>query len=89
MHVTIGGHFLAGAVALILIHDYHNGIDFVDDTGVQMITPVYPITAGNIQKYIKVLDRTKWNKIDFRRFSKKYNPDLKHYDFTPENFFGL
>jgi ABC-type sugar transport system substrate-binding protein len=89
MHVAMGGHFLAAAAALVLIHDYHYGIDFIDDTGVKFITPMYAITADNVGIYERVLNTSEWDKIDFRKFSKKYNPDLKRYNFTPENIFGI
>jgi ABC-type sugar transport system substrate-binding protein len=82
MAVTVGGHFLEGAKALILIHDHHHGIDFVSNPGVEMQTGMKAITAGTAGKYLDALSKLDWNKIDFRKFSRKYNPELQSYDLS-------
>lgn len=80
---TIGGHVMDGAWALVLLYDYHHGIDFAKDR-VDWRSEMIPITKGNLQRYSNLLDR-KWDRIDFRAFSKKCNPGLKHYRFTAES----
>lgn len=82
MAVTVGGHFLEGAKALILIHDHYHGIDFVNNPGVEMQTGMKAITAGNAGEYLDALSKLDWNKIDFRKFSRKYNPGLQSYDLS-------
>lgn len=82
MTASVGGHFFEGGWALLLIHDYHYGIDFADDPGTISTTRMSAITADNVQTYIKRFDKPDWSKIDFKRFSKKYNPSLKKYDFS-------
>ncbi len=82
MTASLGGHFLEGGWALVLIHDYHYGFDFIDDLGVRITTPMQVITADNIDEYEKVLDMHTWEGIDFKHLSKKYNLDLKRYDFS-------
>ncbi len=88
MVATMGGHFIEAGVALILIHDYHYGIDFEGDTGVKIDIPMYPITRENVDEYLPLLTDQNWRDIDFRKFSKKYNKKLKKYDFTPDNLFA-
>lgn len=84
MTASVGGHFFEGGWALVLINDYHYGIDFADDPGVKSTTKMSAITADNVQTYLKRFNNPDWNKIDFKQFSKKYNPSLKKYDFSLE-----
>ena len=82
MAVSLGGHFMEAGWALILLHDYHHGIDFKVDLGTQILTSMQAITADNVQQYLSKFKDQNWNKIDFKRFSKKYNPALRNYDFS-------
>lgn len=79
MEVTLGGHVLEGAWALVLLHDYHHGHDFAEDLGTQFQTRYIAITADNVQDYLSLIANTDWNDMDFRRFSKVHNPELKTY----------
>lgn len=80
------GHFLEGAWALILSHDYYYGFDFADEQGVRISTPLSSINAGNHAEYKNVLRESNWERVDFREFSKKYNPQLKSYNFNINQF---
>ena len=80
------GHFLEGAWALILVHDYHYGFDFADDPGVRISTPLSIINQDNYQQYKALFVKDYWDKIDFRKYSKKYNPELKSYNFSISQF---
>ena len=80
------GHFLEGAWALILVNDYHYGFDFANNPGTRISTPLAVIDAGNYERYITLLRKDSWEKIDFRKFSKKYNPELKEYNFNINQF---
>lgn len=80
--VSIGGHILEGAWALVLLYDYHKGIDFADELNVKFNSEMYAITAENIGQYRRLGDGMNWGKVDFRLFSKALNPDLKRYDFS-------
>lgn len=82
MAITMGSHYLEGAKALILVHDYHYGLDFAKTQGVMIQTQLKPVTGDNAAGYRDKLSNLDWRKIDFKRFSKKYNPELKSYDFT-------
>lgn len=67
---------------MILLYDYHKGIDFADELGVKFHSPMYAITAENIDRYRPLLEGMDWNKVDFTKFSKAFNPELKRYDFS-------
>lgn len=80
---TIGGHYIDAGMALILIYDYQHGKDFADELGTVFKTPMYPISKENINEYLnKIGTHPDWSKIDFKKFSKVYNPDLKKYNFS-------
>ena len=85
MKVTVGGTVMTGAWALILIHDYHSGIDFIND-----IPANYSVDHNTIISTAKQADRfakvvlNEPQKIDFRQFSKKLNPNLTKYEFRYE-----
>lgn len=88
-YVSLGGHFTSAGIALIMIYDYHNGKDFVEDTGASFRLPLGVITRSNVKQYLKALDSNRWSKLDFRKFSKVYNPDLKKYNFSPDILFNV
>ena len=82
-----GGHIAEGAMIMALLYDYHHGIDFADETGTIInyeMTVLTPDTAGKI---LQVLQTKEWKKIDFRRYSKKENPNLTQHDFNSETIF--
>lgn len=79
---SMGGHIYEGALALILLYDYHKGIDFAGELGVKFHSPMHAITAENIGRYQALHQGMDWNNIDFTRFSRALNPDLKRYDFS-------
>jgi ABC-type sugar transport system substrate-binding protein len=83
MKVTVGGHVMIGAWALVLIYDYHFGLDFIHDIGAY--SKVDHITViDNALKADRYADIVLNNpqQIDFHLFSKKLNPDLQKYDFS-------
>jgi ABC-type sugar transport system substrate-binding protein len=77
MAATVGGHFMEGGWALLLAFDYLSGKDFAGDIGVSITTPMHTLTAKNASQYAEFLDRNYWKQLDFRRFSKALNPELK------------
>ncbi|MCX7278130.1 MAG: ABC transporter substrate-binding protein [Burkholderiales bacterium] len=75
-----GGHFMAGAWALVLLYDYHHGHDFVDE-GLQLERPMFVVfTPAMAQKFEDRFGQ-RYNSIDFRRYSKVLNPKLAQYSF--------
>lgn len=79
--VSVGGHFLEAAWAVVLVHDYLNGIDF-GKAYLNSNSRMGILTEENIDIYLNNLGQGEWNKVDFSRFSKKRNPSLKAYDFS-------
>ena len=75
-----GGHFITGAWTLVMIYDYHHGRDFADE-GLELERPMFaeftpPLADRYIQRFSGGFDS-----IDFSRYSKVKNPQLKRYDF--------
>jgi ABC-type sugar transport system substrate-binding protein len=81
---TLTGHFMEGAWALILLHDYHLGHDFISE-GTEFHSKFQLLTNANMGTYMPLLNEKKWHKINFKHFSKVYNPSIKKYDFSMEN----
>ncbi|HEX7026676.1 MAG TPA: ABC transporter substrate-binding protein [Gammaproteobacteria bacterium] len=79
---SVGAHILEGAWALVLLYDYHKGVDFADELGLKFHSPMHAITAENIDRYQRLLEGMNWNEVDFTKFSKALNPGLKRYDFS-------
>jgi len=78
---TVGGHFMEAGWVMVLIHDYHHGRDFISNP---IETAMYSIDKSNVEKFTKVFGEQQWNKIDFKKFSKVHNSNLKKYDFSLE-----
>ncbi len=85
MTTTISGHFIEGAWALLLIHDYAHGRDFIDDLGTVMQTSMEQIHAGNITSCMRIFDIDYIDNINFKAYSKVLNPDIKHYQLALPN----
>ncbi|WP_375769277.1 ABC transporter substrate-binding protein [Archangium gephyra] len=81
MVTTLGGHFLEGAWALVLLHDYHRGRDFASE-GLDWRTAMAPVSRDNVDALLQWLEERDFESIDFRAFSKAANPALTHYDFS-------
>jgi hypothetical protein len=79
---SLGGHFLDGAWALTMLHDHHQGQTLEQPRSRSTWAAA---TAENLASYRKLYDETRWSKIDFTRFSRARNPELKAYDFSVES----
>lgn len=86
MSISIGGHVLEAAWVIVLIYDYLNGIDFAEES-VMMKSPMTSLPNDKIDLFIDIIETNKREQIDFRAFSKKFNPNLKKYDFRLKNIF--
>ncbi len=85
--VSVGGHFMTGGWALILLHDYFHGRDFAE-IGTELQLPLFSsLDRQRVINYLDVFGDGDWSKIDFRSFSKVFNPDLSRYDFSLENVY--
>jgi ABC-type sugar transport system substrate-binding protein len=80
LDATVGGHFMQGAWAAIMLHDYFEGQDFAKES-VEMRLRMQILDRSNIGSYLRYLGDRNWEKIDFRAFSKVANPARKKYNF--------
>lgn len=79
--VSMGGHFVEGAWAVVLLHDYRAGKDFAQ-LGTRFRSTMGRITAENLTAYQALLQQERWGRIDFRKFSRAANPRWSGYDFS-------
>lgn len=69
--VSLGRHFMGGGLALLLLHDYHHGFDFSDDTSPPVLSyQLKPATIDNVDIVEKIMEPEHWRNVDFRRFSR-------------------
>jgi len=87
MVATIGGQILEGAWAMVLLCDYYHGIDFASER-VAWRSEMLPLTKETAGPSTKYLGPGNWEKLNFRRFSKFHNPDLKTYNFSIKTLMG-
>ena len=86
--VSVGGHFMAGAWALVLLHDYFHGRDFAE-LGTELEFPIFStLDRQSVDRYLAVFGDGDWGKIDFRLFSKVYNTNLTRYEFSLEGAYA-
>ena len=76
-----GGHVATVAWLMVLIHDYHNGIDFDSSVYLNKVTLMDKVSSGKFLHHFATKD---WDIIDFNRYSKFENQSLSKYDFSFE-----
>jgi ABC-type sugar transport system substrate-binding protein len=77
-----GGHFTAGAWALVMLYDYHHGKDF-KPLGLELRMPLFSLLDGDLaERFLARFGEEDFSSIDFRRFSRHLHPQLRHYDFN-------
>ena len=77
MSATVGGHFMEGAWAVLLLYDYLLGMDFASES-IDFITPMQAITRDNLEDFSQFLALHP-EEADFRPFSKVYNTERTDY----------
>lgn len=77
-----GGHFIAGAWALVMVYDHAHGRDFVDE-GLELDRPMFTLfDARSADRFLAKFGDGHYDSVDFRKFSKFLNPKIKRYDFS-------
>lgn len=77
-----GGHFIVGAWAVVMLYDYHHGVDFADSEGLELSASVFPLfSVRDADTFERRYGEGHFDAIDFRRFSKVHNPAITRYDF--------
>lgn len=75
---TIGGHFMDGAWALVMLYDQMHGL------AIPAVSQSHfsSITRKNVADFRLRFGAEDWDQIDFRAFSRFHNPEMKQYDFN-------
>ncbi|PTW61737.1 monosaccharide ABC transporter substrate-binding protein (CUT2 family) [Breoghania corrubedonensis] len=80
-----GGHFFAGAWAMVVLKDYFSGLD-LPASPPTIAFSMSPVDAGNIDAFRAaigdVIEREAFDEIDFSRFLIGPHGDPSAYDFT-------
>lgn len=75
-----GGHFTAGAWALVMLYDYQHGADFARE-GMTLRPPLFSLLDAELaQRFLDRFGQEDFTSIDFRQFSKRLHPQ-RHYQF--------
>lgn len=81
--MTDGGHFLAGAWAMVLLYDHHIQQQQGHNTRIGHIRfPMHSLNAQNADQYLKKLGDENWRKINFKRFTMNGSSGRSTYDFS-------
>lgn len=89
MAASVGGHYFEAAWALVLIHDYLNGVDFGTQETTSFTTKMTSQTKEDLTKYndiYSVLSTSLLDTLDFGSLSKYSNPTVKKYNFDLDTF---
>jgi ABC-type sugar transport system substrate-binding protein len=73
-----GGHFMAGALALIMLHDYHHGTDFAAE-GLELRPTLFSLIDAELaQRFLDRFGTEDFSSIDFRQFSRHLHPQPRY-----------
>lgn len=84
MEVSVGGHFMAGGWSLVLLRDYHDGLDFAAAGGTVFGLDFGVLDRHNTKRYLDLFGDSDWSKIDFQKFSMSHKGKGVEYDFSPK-----
>ena len=82
-----GGHHMAGAWSMVLLYDYHHGVDFMDAQGNAELE--YSMFSLIDQRSATAILKRRHDRqtMDFCRYSRVCNPAREEYDFTYQRWF--
>lgn len=81
LSVLAGGHYMTGAWSLVVLHDYHHGVDFAGNEGLEMEQFMFHLFTPETARWFLERFSNRVPDIDFRPFSKYLNPELSQYQF--------
>ncbi len=81
MVTTLGGHFMETAWVAVLLYDYFQNKDFVDET-TRFKSEMTALSSTASTVYLEKFRPENFAKIDFRRFSKALHPERTQYRFS-------
>jgi ABC-type sugar transport system substrate-binding protein len=77
-----GGHFTAGAFALVMLYDYHRGRDFKRQ-GLELREPLFVLLdEERAQRFLTRFGSEDFSSVDFRQFSLALHPEQRRYRFS-------
>jgi ABC-type sugar transport system substrate-binding protein len=77
-----GGHFTAGAWALVMLYDYHHGKDF-QPLGLELRVPLFSLLDADLaERFLTRFGDENFSSVDFRRFARHLHPQLRQYEFS-------
>lgn len=80
--LDVGGHFMLGGWALVMLYDHHHG-QGVLVPGKRLLAPVFEtVDSTNAPMLLRFLEEKAWRQLAFFRHSKARNPGLQGYDFS-------
>lgn len=81
--LSLGGHLLLGGWALVMLRDYHEGLDFAAlPGGASVSVPFGALHRGNIGGWLDRYGTSDWTAVRFARFSRFLNGRRDGYDFS-------
>jgi ABC-type sugar transport system substrate-binding protein len=80
MEALAGGHFMAGAWALVMIYDHAHGHDFASE-GLELDRPMFVLFDRALARRYLARCADGVPPLDFRSRSKALNPARRRYDF--------
>lgn len=81
MAVTLGGHFLSGAWAMVMLRDHFDGQGFEQDGSARLRAPLSPISRDSAGGYLEAFGSGDWSRIDYCRFCRGLG-GRERYDFS-------
>lgn len=67
---------------MVVLRDYHDGRDFAEED-VRLQFPMGAMDLPFARRFPEI-GKVDWRNVDFTRFSKTRNPEIKHYNFRPD-----
>ena len=89
LSISLGGHFMTGACAVIILYDYLHGIDIKEKNYEMNLKIFSTINENEAEEYSKYLDRSYWKNINFKKLSKFLNPQVNEYNFDAKKILKL
>ncbi|VUD61889.1 hypothetical protein TDB9533_02918 [Thalassocella blandensis] len=81
---NMGGDSWEGARALVMLFDFHHGVDFADDDFSVQYTTEY-VTQENVAPFKALISQQKWQYVDYRKMSRYLNPTQENIAFNVNN----
>ena len=83
LSVLLSGNFTLGGWAMVMLHDYDQGVDFAQRGGKDRKLPLFiSLDAEQAAKLAKRQNSDRTFEVDFRRYSLKSQSKLREYSFS-------